>query len=79
MPKESMQPSAPRAALDGPWTGSAWASLFPVAQVGLILERAAGAGPWPIRHWRFVPVMQPGPRGGDLVLGDSQPEPVLRW
>ncbi len=32
----------------------------------------AGLGPWPTRHWRFVPVMQPGPRGGDPDIGDSR-------
>src|SRR5262249_53703313 len=33
---------------------------------------AAGLGPWPARPWRLVPVMQPGPRGGDPVIGDAR-------
>src|SRR5262249_6334535 len=36
-----------------------------------------GAGPWPTRHWRVMPVMQPGPRGGDPVVGDSHRQPRL--
>jgi hypothetical protein len=35
----------------------------------------AGVGPWPTRHWRFLPVMQPGPRGGDSVIGEPRLAP----
>jgi hypothetical protein len=56
---------------------SAWGQPVPCVAVGAY-PGAAGAAPWPTRQWRFVPVMQPGPRGGDLVFGDSQPQPALR-
>ena len=38
----------------------------------------AGVGPWPTRHWRFLLVMQPGPRGGDPIIGDSHRPKSLR-
>src|SRR5262249_13037299 len=45
---------------------------------GLAYPGTADAGPWPTRHWRFLPVMQPGPRGGDPVIGDAQRLPPMR-
>ena len=40
--------------------------------VAIAISLDAGMGPWPTRHWRYLPVMQPGPRGGDPVIGDSR-------
>src|SRR5436190_10347454 len=31
-----------------------------------------GVSPRPTRHWCFVPVLQPGPGGGDLAIGDAR-------
>ena len=44
-----------------------------LAWVGAISDiiSEVDAFPWPTQHWCFVPVLQPGPRGGDPVIGDS--------